>query len=168
MSERALLRALPRSMLERAVRARSIAVRDPGLVDVDDEMLPWVWDCEDALWYSFDGNYSSSSPEEKREKARAQRDREQLWQHHAQERASIQLAYSLVRNEVLKRDKNRCRMCGAKRPTPFHVHHILKRRNGGTDTLDNLITVCAGCHKKAESSEFESGWDSHQIIIGKD
>jgi ATPase subunit of ABC transporter with duplicated ATPase domains len=168
MSERVLLRTLPKSMVERAARARSLAVHDASLVDVDDEMLPWVWDCDDALWYSFDGNYSASSPEEKREKARARRDQEQLWQHQAQERASRQLAYSLVRDEVLKRDKNRCRMCKAKRPTPFHVHHILKRRNGGTDTLDNLITVWAGCHKKAESAEFESGWDEHQVIRGKD
>jgi hypothetical protein len=143
-------------------------MQDPSLVDVDDEMLPWVWDCEDSLWYSFDGNYSTSSPEEKREKAKAHREQEQLWHHNAQERASLQLAYSLVRDEVLKRDKNRCRMCNAKRPTPFHVHHILKRRKGGTDTLDNLITVCAGCHKKVDGEEFEIGWDQHQVIDGKD
>jgi 5-methylcytosine-specific restriction endonuclease McrA len=168
MAERALLGTLPKSMVERAARARSLAINDASLVDVDDEMLPWVWDCEDSLWYSFDGNYSASSPEEKREKARARREQEQLWHHNAQERASLQMAYSLVRDQVLKRDKNSCRMCGAKRPTPFHVHHILKRRKGGTDTLDNLITVCAGCHKKVDGDEFDIGWDKHQVIDGKD
>jgi len=34
---------LPPSMAERAVTARNIAIKNPQSVDIDDEMLPWVF-----------------------------------------------------------------------------------------------------------------------------
>ena len=83
MAERVLLSELPRSMQERAVRARQLACSDPDIVSVDDQMLPWVWDPIDEVWYSFDGNYSSMSPEEKLEKARVRREKEEEWRHRA-------------------------------------------------------------------------------------
>ena len=59
MAERAVLSQLPRSMQERAVRARQLASTDPDLVSVDDQMLPWIWDPIAEVWYSFDGNIKS-------------------------------------------------------------------------------------------------------------
>jgi 5-methylcytosine-specific restriction endonuclease McrA len=47
------------------------------------------------------------------------------------------------------RDGNRCRNCGA--TAKLSVHHIIKARNGGRDTLDNLVTLCASCHRRADA-----------------
>lgn len=53
-----------------------------------------------------------------------------------------------VKQYVLKRDNYTCQSCKKKKNIELHVHHILFRSNGGTDTKDNLITLCQSCHKK--------------------
>jgi 5-methylcytosine-specific restriction endonuclease McrA len=54
---------------------------------------------------------------------------------------------------ILDRDGHACQKCKSKK-TKLHVHHIKFRSNGGTDTPDNLITLCESCHKKLHASEF--------------
>lgn len=53
-----------------------------------------------------------------------------------------------LRVEVLVRDGGKCQDCGI---TPelkkLHVHHIVERQNGGINSADNLVALCAGCHK---------------------
>lgn len=56
-----------------------------------------------------------------------------------------------VRLLALRRDNYTCQHCGATR-TSLHVHHIIPREQGGTDELDNLITLCARCHNKVHKS----------------
>lgn len=56
------------------------------------------------------------------------------------------------REHALSRDKYTCQCCGAKK-TRLEVHHIIYRSNGGTDDLDNLITLCEKCHKKVHAGE---------------
>lgn len=55
-----------------------------------------------------------------------------------------------VRQYVLKRDNYTCQCCGAnpteKKPVKLHVHHIESRHVGG-NAPNNLITLCATCHK---------------------
>src|SRR5207237_9463674 len=53
--------------------------------------------------------------------------------------------YTQLRNEVLRRDGWRCQSCGS--PTSLQVHHIQKLSQGGWDTNENLITLCAACHR---------------------
>lgn len=53
-----------------------------------------------------------------------------------------------LRIEILQRDLFTCQDCGR---TPdylmlLHVHHIIPRRDGGTNDPSNLITLCSGCH----------------------
>lgn len=55
----------------------------------------------------------------------------------------------------LNRDNYTCQCCKTKKGT-LHVHHIIYRRNGGADTLDNLITLCERCHKKLHRGELQS------------
>ena len=58
----------------------------------------------------------------------------------------------------LNRDNYTCQHCKTKKGT-LHAHHIVYRRNGGADTLDNLITLCEDCHKKLHDGklkDFES------------
>lgn len=62
------------------------------------------------------------------------------------------------KSACLNRDNYTCQCCKAKKGT-LHIHHIIYRSNGGADTLDNLITLCADCHKKlhrGELKDFES------------
>jgi 5-methylcytosine-specific restriction endonuclease McrA len=53
-----------------------------------------------------------------------------------------------VSRAVKKRDGYRCRRCGARRQ--LSAHHIKPRAQGGTDSLRNLLTLCAACHDYAE------------------
>ena len=55
-----------------------------------------------------------------------------------------QLGYENVKAYVRARDGFRCRSCGAR--DHLEVHHIRQRKDGGSDSPDNLITLCHGCH----------------------
>jgi hypothetical protein len=63
----------------------------------------------------------------------------------------------------LNRDNYTCQCCKTKKGT-LHAHHIVYRRNGGADTLDNLITLCEACHKKLHEGKLQT-FESN--IIGK-
>jgi 5-methylcytosine-specific restriction endonuclease McrA len=49
------------------------------------------------------------------------------------------------RNQVIKRDKNRCRNCGT--TIDLQVHHKNYDRFGN-ESLDDLVTLCYTCHEK--------------------
>lgn len=56
-----------------------------------------------------------------------------------------------IRAEVFKRDQRKCQergpvggFCGK---PGVDVHHVVPLQRGGTTTLGNLITLCAGCHQ---------------------
>jgi RNA-directed DNA polymerase len=51
-----------------------------------------------------------------------------------------------LRLQMLARDDYRCRQC--RRPTHLHSHHRRARRNGGTNEMDNLQTLCADCQAR--------------------
>ena len=53
------------------------------------------------------------------------------------------------KNWTRNRDKQQCQICGDVLPVPFgrlEVHHIIYRCKGGSDKLDNLVTLCELCH----------------------
>ena len=52
-----------------------------------------------------------------------------------------------VRREVLARDQHRCQAPGCGRTRFLEVHHIVARRKGGSNKADNLMTLCATCHR---------------------
>lgn len=53
-----------------------------------------------------------------------------------------------TRKFVLQRDNNECQVCQNK--NNLHIHHIIKRVNGGDHSPQNLITLCASCHRHIE------------------
>lgn len=67
-----------------------------------------------------------------------------------------QLGFYNVKQFVLHRDNHECQ---AKRKVAhskkLHVHHIVFRSNGGTNTPDNLITLCESCHDDLHKGKFE-------------
>lgn len=82
------------------------------------------------------------------------------------------LFWDSIRNECFNRDNRTCRRCGQPHyqnffdysdrtgekirgmslETRLHAHHIRPIKDGGDNTLDNLITLCEDCHKKEHSS----------------
>ena len=58
-----------------------------------------------------------------------------------------------TRDAVLKRDGYECQIC--RRKDMLHLHHLIKRKNGGKHNLDNLITLCASCHRHIETGDIE-------------
>lgn len=58
-------------------------------------------------------------------------------------------SWKTQRRKVRQRDGNQCQICGDTPDSPYtqlHVHHIIPRVDGGTDELDNLVTLCDLCH----------------------
>jgi len=56
-----------------------------------------------------------------------------------------------LRRKVYERDNYTCQRCGynsrrSKKSIPIQAHHIIPKSNGGSDTMDNLITLCRCCH----------------------
>lgn len=65
-----------------------------------------------------------------------------------------------VRDEVIERDKGKCKACGKRvfglrkrrRLTYFQVHHM--NGNKQDDCLTNLLTLCARCHQSVHTGYF--------------
>jgi 5-methylcytosine-specific restriction endonuclease McrA len=60
---------------------------------------------------------------------------------------------------IRARDSDRCARCGSSRE--LHVHHRVIRSQGGRDYAENLITLCAECHRWVHGHPYEareSGW----------
>ena len=65
-----------------------------------------------------------------------------------------------ARKAAKDRDDWRCRECG--KAGVLEVHHIKHVRNGGLDDLDNLKTLCRGCHilkHRRTKSKAQTAWD---------
>lgn len=58
------------------------------------------------------------------------------------------------RLECYERDNWTCQDCGvhctSKDKQRIQAHHLVSRRLGGGDGLDNLVTLCASCHQRRE------------------
>ena len=70
---------------------------------------------------------------------------------------------------VFERDNYTCQQCGhvgeyGDRPDCVQVHHIKPRRDGGTNDIDNLMTLCTICHTKTDSVGRPAKYDSGTMI----
>lgn len=52
-----------------------------------------------------------------------------------------------TRRGVLARDRQRCRAPGCSQTWFLEVHHLVPRIQGGNNRPENLVTLCAGCHR---------------------
>jgi 5-methylcytosine-specific restriction endonuclease McrA len=59
--------------------------------------------------------------------------------------------YQKLHRQVLDRDGWRCQVCGALQN--LEVHHRQFRSRMGSDSKQNLITLCAQCHAKMHNSK---------------
>lgn len=59
------------------------------------------------------------------------------------------------RIDVLSRDGYKCDQCGrTKGETGLHIQHITPESHGGTDEMDNLITLCKDCNLSIGNSKY--------------
>ena len=49
-------------------------------------------------------------------------------------------------SKILKRAEKECQLCGWKESS-CDIHHIIPRKEGGSDESTNLIVVCPNCHR---------------------
>ena len=68
-----------------------------------------------------------------------------------------------IRKAVILRDGCKCMECG-KSNCRLEVHHIKPKRLKGSNTLDNLITLCTKCHQKTEGVE-ELYMDRYFVLL---
>jgi len=52
--------------------------------------------------------------------------------------------YRKLHRQILERDGWRCQICGSMKQ--LQVHHLQLRSHWGSDSEQNLITLCAECH----------------------
>ena len=57
-----------------------------------------------------------------------------------------------IRKAVILRDGCKCIEC-SRTNTVLEVHHIKPKRLNGSNTMNNLITLCSKCHQKTEGKE---------------
>lgn len=57
-----------------------------------------------------------------------------------------------TRYYVFARDDYTCQIC-KKKGKILQTHHIIQKKDGGSDRADNLATVCLECHKKFHNDE---------------
>jgi len=53
-------------------------------------------------------------------------------------------SYESLRQQILRRDGWKCQFCGT--ISNLEVHHREFRSHSGTDSEENLITLCSACH----------------------
>jgi len=57
------------------------------------------------------------------------------------------------REKVLKRDGYTCQICGSKKN--LEAHHIVPRSKGGTNLVENGITLCKDCHRAVHEGKIK-------------
>jgi len=68
-----------------------------------------------------------------------------------------QAGFENVKAYVLHRDGYKCqhKVKGTKHSKQLHVHHVVWRRDGGTDEPGNLLTLCCDCHEALHAGQWD-------------
>jgi hypothetical protein len=77
--------------------------------------------------------------------------------------------WRVLRDAVLERDNYTCQRCDKKYRTKskLSVHHIIARVNGGSNEMENLITLCHPCHDWVEiNADEQNGLLTRAGIMG--
>lgn len=65
--------------------------------------------------------------------------------------------WDIRRRRVYKRDGYSCQNCGRRGGRggdyELHAHHIVPKSKGGSHHVDNLITLCKGCHAAVHNKD---------------
>ena len=58
--------------------------------------------------------------------------------------------YENIKSYLIAREQGKCQLCGKEstKGISFRTHHIIQRKDGGTDRLDNLVLLHEKCHEE--------------------
>lgn len=70
--------------------------------------------------------------------------------------------WTAIREEVLERDEQQCRVCGGF--DRVEVHHHKKHKPNRSHKLDNLITLCSACHRELRNPESDIHRALYQML----
>ena len=70
---------------------------------------------------------------------------------YSQDKEMYRRQFKQNRLIVLVLDGQKCRECGS--TDRLHVHHVKEKSKGGTNDINNLITLCNDCHKEKHKGE---------------
>ncbi|MGC9215505.1 group II intron reverse transcriptase/maturase [Acidithiobacillus sp.] len=79
------------------------------------------------------------------------------WETYLEERIAKQMAATLKKRQKLlrhwKEQGGKCVVCGNKitRETGWHLHHVIRRTDGGPDTHGNRVLLHPNCHNQVHS-----------------
>lgn len=76
----------------------------------------------------------------------------------------VQYGFENIKAYVLNRDGYQCQCKKKGCSDKLHVHHIKFRSKGGSDTPNNLITLCEKHHKALHAGKFELKVKSHKSL----
>lgn len=62
------------------------------------------------------------------------------------------LGYTNEIEYVLCRDKHSCCLC-KKSKTELHAHHVIWKEGGGSNNVENLVTLCKICHEQVHKNK---------------
>jgi 5-methylcytosine-specific restriction endonuclease McrA len=68
------------------------------------------------------------------------------------------LGYYNLRSFITSREKNKCQLCGKEmtKDNSSHLHHIISRKDGGTDKPSNIALLHKTCHKRLHEEKLFS------------
>lgn len=68
---------------------------------------------------------------------------------------------NIINKKHYKKVEGKCRICSENNYVLLDVHRIKPGRDGGKYNPKNVVTLCANCHRKVDTGEFEIiGWVS--------
>lgn len=73
-------------------------------------------------------------------------------------------AWRELRWDCLVRDLSICQYCGAR---AHQADHVIPRRKGGQDALDNLVAACRDCNYAALGTKFETFADKKKYVLAQ-
>ena len=79
------------------------------------------------------------------------------WENYFEDRLKCKMLAALRGHRKLltlwKNQNGRCPVCkqAISKETSWHLHHILKKVNGGSDELSNLVLAHPNCHRQIHS-----------------
>jgi HNH endonuclease len=64
------------------------------------------------------------------------------------------MTWQKLRQQVLERDNFQCQIC-LKQFDKLDIHHIICRRKGGLNIMNNLMSLCVKCHRILEPTRIK-------------